>query len=1413
MSSSSIEGMAQLLGGILMGTFALYNISRSGSNDDNTSNTRGHSSNSSSSSSSVVVIDGNGVDGEGGVKRMKSMSYPLENGAVLAKKLESAMENGVESLMAMDNGLKQQQKKVVVENGHNHKQHQVGEEKEDEDRPTWMSKKESSVNYDEVETVHQEWKTKGENGLKQHKNVLENGHDHKQHQHEKEVGEEKDDIEDEDRPSWMSKKESSVNHDEVKIIHQEWKTKEEDKVKEDGHIPPLTLSPVRPSTDHDIETTIDDERPTWMSRFESQTTMDDVADSSFIGTKKFHHHHEHNENMLDFDDLPTTVSAAVEGSNKFVNANNTVSHVAARLSDIVFLYPVTPASFLGEDLAKAKSVSNAYKNHVDIKLMETRPGAGSVVVGSLTAGARVSVLTSSAALKLMTPTLFQISSLRLPVVFHVASGSISGVDLSLGGDHSDVCMVRDTGFAILASSTAQEAHDMALVAHLATQKAKIPFMHFFDAVRTLNVITGVQTVTDEQQVKIVHGEATHTKHKRGICQVAPILEDYFSHFAHSVFQGRHYHLFEYTGPPDAEIVVVCMGAPAAIFETLVSSHLQPKQEHGEIDRKFSKVGIIKVRLLRPWLSDAFLQVLPVSTRRVCVLDLTASHKFTPLFQDVSATLHSSIDRETIPLLVGGRIQPGPTCFSVEMACAVVENMRSDAPQPRFLVGHDQNVSSLRMMSQISFSSLSLSSVGSSRSTPDNHLNQIVSWESVIDSNICKNERAGVVIAKTLHSEGLHVQHYSAVDHFVVAAGESGLRRSELVFGLSPFHSEHESIGVNSADVVICDNLSVLKANDASSNGVDILAPLRDGGSLIVGLSIVLPSEHEKLGHVERAISPALKRRIARKSVKLYFIDLTEAEKLFGKSSMTPAAIHDWVLSLLAIHCASPSAYSDMISKIDERFSPALLERLPTTLLSTIHYPQTWLDNNTAGHEHSHFRGPTSVPTMQSLPTQGRSSTFTPRVQPHKKPEKHQEGDINIAHKYKAAWNLIFRDAFETKTVLRPREHEVFQVRLTARKRLTPGEYDRNIFHLELDASGTNLRYQIGDALGVFGQNDDSEVDAFIAAYGLDPNEFVSRSLDGDSSNREMVSVRNMLIQHLDLFGRPSKKFYVALSEYAKDKSRYDYLWLLHTGTDDAEAFKLGLSETVTFADILMRYPSARPPVQDLVKLIPPIKPRHYSIASSMKLNPRSVHLLVVAVDWQTPTGRSRLGQCTRYLANLLAESETGKEVFLTVDIKPSILRLPPSSKQPIIMAGLGTGMAPFRAFIQERQIQKEMGMDVGPIVLYFGARHRDQEYLYGEELDQYLEQGLVSKLGLAFSRDQKNKVYIQDKIAEDGDLLRQYFNEDNGHFYLCGPTWPVPSVRDAIAQGLNPVSASVGIIDTDSVEKLKEQGRYVLEVY
>ncbi|KAF9964459.1 hypothetical protein BGZ70_006419, partial [Mortierella alpina] len=291
--------------------------------------------------------------------------------------------------------------------------------------------------------------------------------------------------------------------------------------------------------------------------------------------------------------------------------------------------------------------------------------------------------------------------------------------------------------------------------------------------------------------------------------------------------------------------------------------------------------------------------------------------------------------------------------------------------------------------------------------------------------------------------------------------------------------------------------------------------------------------------------------------------------------------------------------------------------------------------------------------------------------------------------------------------------------------------------------------------------------------------------EGTQARHQTNSLLQILQQTLDLFGRPSKRFYADLIPFATNAAEKERLTHL-ISAEGANEFK-----------------------ERLIAMLPTIKPRHYSIASSQKAHPNSVHLLIVAVEWTAPSGKARFGQCTRYLTSL----GVGAEV--TVSIKPSVMTLPPLPHQPVIMAGLGTGMAPFRAFIQERAWQKAQGIEVGPMILYFGSRNRANEYLYGEELEAYHADGLLTHLRLAFSRDQKEKIYIQHKMNEDGSLLHKYMLDSslNGHFYLCGPTWPAGDVKDAIVQSFMDGEACAAIDANRIVNKLKEEERYILEVY
>lgn len=311
---------------------------------------------------------------------------------------------------------------------------------------------------------------------------------------------------------------------------------------------------------------------------------------------------------------------------------------------------------------------------------------------------------------------------------------------------------------------------------------------------------------------------------------------------------------------------------------------------------------------------------------------------------------------------------------------------------------------------------------------------------------------------------------------------------------------------------------------------------------------------------------------------------------------------------------------------------------------------------------------------------------------------------------------------------------------------------------------------------------------------------------------ETRTVFQALQQNVDLFGRPAKKFYEDLSEWAEDEEQKKLLTSLSTPEGAVDFKRRAEVETVTYADLLEEFTSAHPPIEELVKMIPPTKRREYSVSSSQKVHPNSVHLLVVVVDWKDQRDRERFGQCTRYLSHL----DIGDVV--TVSLKPSVMKLPPRSEQPIIMAGLGTGLAPFRAFVEERAWQKAQGMKIGAVMLYLGSRHQKEEYLYGEEWEAYRDAGIITTLGQAFSRDQPKKVYIQDVMRSTMTDIKTALMAQEGSFYLCGPTWPVPDVQEVLEEAIRAHAEAEGnaassVESSKVIEELKDAHRYVLEVY
>src|SRR5690554_875230 len=388
---------------------------------------------------------------------------------------------------------------------------------------------------------------------------------------------------------------------------------------------------------------------------------------------------------------------------ELLDGNEAAARVAHALSEVIAIYPITPASAMGElaDAWSHQGRSNLWGVVPEVIEMQSEAGAAGAVHGALLTGALATTFTASQGLLLMIPNMYKIAGELLPAVIHVAARTVATHALSIFGDHSDVMAARQTGWAMLASNSAQEAHDMAAIAHAATLRARVPFLHFFDGFRTSHEITPVETLTvadlrqliDEEAVVSHRARALHPERPviRGTAQnpdvffqareasnpfylaVPGIVAEEMDRFAE--LTGRRYSLFEYRGAPDAERVMVVMGSAAEAAGEAVDAAVA----RGE------KVGLLVVRLYRPFDKVAFCRALPPSVRSVVVLDRTKEPGAPgePLYMDVVAALAEEWDG-VMPKVTGGRYGLSSKEFTPAMALAVLGDERS--PREHFTVG-------------------------------------------------------------------------------------------------------------------------------------------------------------------------------------------------------------------------------------------------------------------------------------------------------------------------------------------------------------------------------------------------------------------------------------------------------------------------------------------------------------------------------------------------------------------------------------------------------------------------------------------------------------------------------------------------------------------------------------------------------
>jgi pyruvate-ferredoxin/flavodoxin oxidoreductase len=407
-----------------------------------------------------------------------------------------------------------------------------------------------------------------------------------------------------------------------------------------------------------------------------------------------------------------------------MDGNEAAARVAHRLSEVIAIYPITPATPMGElaDTWSAAGRPNLWGQIPQVVEMQSEAGAAGTLHGALLKGALATTFTASQGLLLMLPNMFKIAGELIPAVIHVAARTVATHALSIFGDHSDVMAARSTGWAMLASGSVQEAHDLALVAHAATLASRVPFVHFFDGFRTSHEVAKVRLLTDEDVGAVVDLDGVRAHRERGLSPDHPRLRgsaqnpdvffqareaaNPFYAVAPEIVQatmdrlagrtGRRYRLVDYQGDPEAERVVVLMGSAAGAAVEAVAA----------MNAAGERVGLVTVRLYRPFPAEALAAALPDSVRRVAVLDRTKEPGATgePLYQDVVTALaeRAAATGTPPPLVVGGRYGLASKEFTPAMAKAVLDGLGRDRPRNHFTVGIADDVSHTSLAVDSSF---------------------------------------------------------------------------------------------------------------------------------------------------------------------------------------------------------------------------------------------------------------------------------------------------------------------------------------------------------------------------------------------------------------------------------------------------------------------------------------------------------------------------------------------------------------------------------------------------------------------------------------------------------------------------------------------------------------------------------------